>query len=161
MKRAVAVGVDGTIAMRVGGTIDRKHSHPVSIVARVRLMSDGRWTGYALGYNTGIETYMGRSVVLDAGKIRILVAERSAMTVEPELFRSHGIAPERMRIVVVKSPNGFRAAYQSLTQKMILVDTPEVSTPNLKAIPYRRVPRPLYPLDERLKFSVNEETLTR
>jgi len=30
---------------------------------------------------------------------------------------------------------------------MIIVDTPRVSTANLRIIPYRRVPRPIYPLD--------------
>jgi microcystin degradation protein MlrC len=154
VERAIAAGVNATISMRVGGSIDRKHSRPVRIVARVRLISDGRWTAQARGYNTGVETCMGRSVVLDVGKIRLLVAERSAMTVDPELFRSHGIEPERMRIVVVKSPNGFRAAYAQIAKKAILVDTPGVSTPKLKALPYRRVPRPLYPLDPRLKFAV-------
>ena len=97
---------------------------------------------------------MGRAVVLDVGKIRLLVAERSAMTVDPELFRSHGIEPERMRIVVVKSPNGFRAAYQQIAKKMILVDTPGVSTPRLRTLPYRRVPRPIYPLDARVSFNL-------
>jgi microcystin degradation protein MlrC len=99
---------------------------------------------------------MGRAVVLDVGKIRLLVAERSAMTVDPELFRSHGIEPERMRIVVVKSPNGFRAAYQPIAKKMILVDTPGVSTPRLRTLPYRRVPRPIYPLDARVSFNLQE-----
>ena len=96
---------------------------------------------------------MGRAVVLDVGKIHLLVAERSAMTVDPELFRSHGIEPERMHIVVVKSPNGFRAAYQPIATKMILVDTPGVSTPRLRTLPYRRVPRPIYPLDARVSFN--------
>jgi microcystin degradation protein MlrC len=156
VERAIAAGVNATISMRVGGSIDRQHSRPVRIVARVRLISDGRWTAQAPGYNTGIETCMGRSVVLDVGKIRLLVAERSAMTVDPELFRSHGIEPERMRIVVVKSPNGFRAAYAKIAKKAILVDTPGVSTPKLKTIPYRRVPRPLYPLDKNLRLRLNE-----
>jgi microcystin degradation protein MlrC len=157
VRRAIAAGVDAAIRLTVGGTIDRKHSQPVRIVARVRLISDGRWTGRARGYNTGIETSMGRAVVLDVGKIRLLVAERSAMTVDPELFRSHGIEPERMRIVVVKSPNGFRAAYQRIAKKMILVDTPGVSTPRLRTLPYRRVPRPIYPLDARVSFRLQEE----
>jgi microcystin degradation protein MlrC len=156
VKRAIAAGIDAKIAMRVGGSIDRKNSRPVRIAARVRLISDGRWTGQARGYNTGIETCMGRSVVLDVGEIRLLVAERSAMTVDPELFRSHGIAPERMRVIVVKSPNGFRSAYQPIAQKMILVDTPGVSSPKLRTLPYRRVPRPLYPLDPRLKFKARD-----
>ena len=58
-----------------------------------RLISDGRWTARARGYNTGIMTSMGRSAVLEVGQVQILVAERSAMTVDPELFRSHGIGP--------------------------------------------------------------------
>jgi microcystin degradation protein MlrC len=158
VRRAIAAGVDSTVRLSVGGSIDRKHSRPVRIVARVRLISDGRWTGRARGYNTGVETCMGRAVVLDVGQIRLLVAERSAMTVDPELFRSHGIEPERMRIVVVKSPNGFRAAYQELAKKMILVDTPGVSTPRLRTLPYRRVLRPIYPLDARVSFRPQEET---
>ena len=99
---------------------------------------------------------MGRSVVLDIGGIRLLISERSAMTVDPELFRSHGIEPERMRIVVVKSPNGFRAPYAQIAKKVILVDTPGVSTSKLKTVPYRRVPRPLYPLDPRVNFELGE-----
>ena len=34
------------------------------------------------------------------------------MPVDPELFRSQGIEPLRIKIVVVKSPNGFREAYE-------------------------------------------------
>ena len=63
-----AAGVDATVRLTVGGTIDRQHSRPVRIVARVRLISDGRWTGRARGYNTGVETCMGRAVVLDVAK---------------------------------------------------------------------------------------------
>ena len=157
VQRAIAAGVGATVTMPVGGKIDHKYSHPVRITARVRLISDGRWTAQAGGYNLGIETCMGRSVVLDVGNIRILVAERSALTVDPELFRSHGIEPRRMRIVVVKSPNGFRSAYQHIAKKMILVDTPGVSTPKLRTLPYRRVPRPIYPLDPRVKFDLQSE----
>lgn len=58
----------------------------------------------------------------------MLIAERPAMTVDPELFRSHGIEPLYCKIVVVKSPNGFRAAYEPIAKRIILVDTPGVST---------------------------------
>jgi microcystin degradation protein MlrC len=158
VRRAIAAGVNSSVRLSLGATIDRKHSRPVRVLARVRLISDGRWTGRARGYNTGVETCMGRAVVLDVGKIRLLVAERSAMTVDPELFRSHGIEPATMRIVVVKSPNGFRAAYQEIARKTILVDTPGVSTPKLRTLPYRHVPRPIYPLDARVPFNPTEDS---
>jgi microcystin degradation protein MlrC len=145
--QAVGAGVGKTVVMRVGGKFDRKHSRPVKVRAYVRMLSDGRWTPRARGYNPGIETSMGRTAVLEVGAIRMLVAERSTMTVDPELYRSHGIEPLDMKIVAVKSPNGFRAAYGPIAKAMIMVDTPGVSTANLRTIPYRRVPRPIYPLD--------------
>jgi microcystin degradation protein MlrC len=86
-------------------------------------------------------------VVLESGQVLILVAERSSMTVDPELFRSHGIDPVYCKIVVVKSPNGFRAAYEPIAKGIFLVDTPGVSTANLTTLPFKRVPRPIYPLD--------------
>jgi microcystin degradation protein MlrC len=45
---------------------------------------------------------MGRAVMLEVGQVQILMAERSTMTVDPALFRSHGIDPLYCRIVVVK-----------------------------------------------------------
>jgi microcystin degradation protein MlrC len=95
---------------------------------------------------------MGRAVVLEVGRVRILMAERSAMTVDPELYRSHGIEPCHMRIVVVKSPNGFRAAYEPIAKAVFLVDTPGVSTAKLQSLPFRRVPRPIYPLDKSMRL---------
>ena len=76
---------------------------------------------------------MGRTVVLEVGQVQILMAERSAMTVDPALFQSHGIDPVYCRIVVVKSPNGFRAAYEPIAKAIYMVDTPGVSTANLKS----------------------------
>jgi microcystin degradation protein MlrC len=135
------------VTLAVGGVFDKKHSKPVQVNGRVKLLSDGRWIARARGYNTGIESCMGRAAVLEVGQVLILLAERSAMTVDPELFRSHGIEPSYCKIVVVKSPNGFRAAYEPIARAIFLVDTPGVSTANLRKLPFRRVPRPLYPLD--------------
>jgi microcystin degradation protein MlrC len=144
---AIKAGVGSTVTLKVGGAFDRKHSKPVKVTGTVKLISDGRWVGRARGYNTGITTCMGRAVVLEVGQVQILMAERSSMTVDPELFRSHGIEPLYCKIVVVKSPNGFRAAYEPIAKAIFLVDTPGVSTANLRRLPFGRVPRPIYPLD--------------
>ncbi|MCC6587670.1 MAG: M81 family metallopeptidase [Bryobacterales bacterium] len=140
-------GVGSTVTMRIGGAFDKKNSKPVKVTGYVKMLSDGRWTARARGYNTGIVTSMGRSVVLEVGNVYVLIAERSAMTVDPELFRSHGIDPAWCKIVVVKSPNGFRAAYEPIAKKCFVVDTPGVSTANLKNLKWKRIARPIYPLD--------------
>ncbi len=147
-----AAGVGSTVTLPIGGKLDRKNSKPVRVTGRVRMISDGRWTARARGYNTGIETCMGTTVVFDVGMVRILIAERSAMTVDPELFRSHGIDPVYCKIVVVKSPNGFRAAYEPIAKRIFVVDTPGVSTARLERMPFRRINRPIYPLDRDLTY---------
>lgn len=144
---AFAAGVGSTLNQKIGGVFDRKNSKPVRVKGYVKLLSDGRWTPRARGYNTGIATSMGRAAVIEAGQVKILVAERSAMTVDPELFRSHGIDPAYCKIVVVKSPAGFRAEYEPIAKKIYMVDTPGVSTPKLERLPFKRISRPMYPFD--------------
>ena len=152
VEAAMRAGVGATLAMRIGGGFDRKHSKPVPVKARVQMLSEGRWTPRARGYNPGIEQSMGRAAVLAIGNLYVLTAERSTMTVDPELFRSHGLDPSYMKIVAVKSPNGFRAAYEPIAKDMMVVDTPGVSTANLTRLPYKRIPRPLYPFDRGLRL---------
>lgn len=144
---SITAGIAAKVTLRIGGAFDKAHSKPVKVTGIVKLISDGRWIARARGYNTGITTCMGRSVVLEAGHVQILIAERSSMTVDPELFRSHGIEPNYCQIVVVKSPNGFRAAYEPIAKAIFVVDTPGVSTANFSRLRWRRVPRPIYPLD--------------
>ena len=69
-----AAGVGSTVTLSIGGKFDRKNSKPVRVTGRVRMISDGRWTARARGYNTGIETCMGTTVVFEVGMVRILIA---------------------------------------------------------------------------------------
>jgi microcystin degradation protein MlrC len=91
---------------------------------------------------------MGRTTVLGIGAISLLVSEKAVPVVDPELYRSQGVEPTAKKIVIVKSPTNFRAAYAGLAVQMILVDTPGISSANIRKLPYRRVPRPIYPLDD-------------
>jgi len=147
-----AAGPGATTTLSMGGKYDTVNSAPVFVTGRVRMVSDGRWTPRVRGYNPGIETCMGTSVVFESGMVRILIAERSTMTVDPELFRSHGLDPCYMKIVVVKSPNGFRAGYEPIAKRIFVVDTPGVSSANFAAMPFHRVKRPIYPLDRDLSY---------
>ena len=147
----VRAGVGATVRLAIGGKFDRANSQPVEVAGRVRLISDGRWTPRHRGYNTGIETDLGTSAVLEVGWVRVLIASKPAMTVDPELFRSHGIDPAHCQVVVVKSPNGFRAAYEPLAKKIFLVDTPGVSTARLERLPWKKVSG-VWPLDRRVGY---------
>ena len=53
----------------------------------------------------------GPTAVLAIGAIRLLLMSRTIPTSDPEIYRAAGLEPASARIVVVKSPNLFRAAY--------------------------------------------------
>jgi microcystin degradation protein MlrC len=60
---------------------------------------------------------------------------------------SLGIDPAEQRIIVAKSAVAWRAAYGSIAKQAITVDSPGIATSNLARLPYRKRPKPLYPLD--------------
>jgi len=140
------------VELPIGAGFDKINRRPVSIRGIVRSSSDGQFVPRGTVYK-GMRFEMGRTTVLDVGAISLLVSENAVPVVNPELYRSQGVEPMEKKIVIVKSPTNFRAEYATLAVKMILVDTPGVSSPNLRNVPYRRVSRPIYPLDE-LEFMV-------
>jgi len=92
---------------------------------------------------------MGRTVVLNINKnIYLLVTEFPSYTIDPEQYRSVGLEPRDMKIVVVKSPNLFRASYQSIAKEIIMLDTPGISWAKLTSMPLKNIKRPMYPFDD-------------
>jgi microcystin degradation protein MlrC len=70
------------------------------------------------------------------------------INIDPELYRSQNVEPRDKKIVVVKSATAFRNEYAPFAAAMLLVDTPGISSANLRSVPYRRLERPIYPLDD-------------
>ena len=136
-----------SIRTSIGATFTKELFRPVEIEGRVRSLSDGRFV-FRGAYNSGMLNEMGRTVVIEVGPLSIVVSEEAASGIGTEVFRSQGLAPEQQKIVVVKSANSFRSEYGSFMVKAIMVDTPGLSSSNLRSLPYRRVSRPIHPLDE-------------
>jgi len=86
--------------------------------------------------------------LLDVDGVLVVVREQKVMPFDQQELSVLGLEPARCRIIVVKSAIAWRAAYGTIARAMIEVDTPGVCTANLKTLPYRRVRRPVAPLDE-------------
>jgi microcystin degradation protein MlrC len=135
------------LRLSLGGAYDKINRRPVTVDAGVLGFSDGNFVMTGSQY-TGMKTSMGRAAALQVGTVTVLVSKLPAINIDPQLFRSQGIEPREKKIVVVKSATAFRAEYKPFAAKIIMVDTPGVSTPNIRSIPFRHVSRPVYPLDE-------------
>ncbi len=146
VQQACLGGPGSVFDMPVGGAFDRANRRPVRLRGVVRSLSDGsfRLKGQ---WNTGATVSMGPTAVIDAGPVAVVISEGAAGMIDPELYRSQGVEPREKKIVVVKSATAFRADYGPFAAAILLVDTPGISSANLRSVPYTRVPRPMYPLD--------------
>ena len=140
-------GVGGVVETLVGGKVDNLHGEPVPCKGKVKLTSDGRFVSAFDG--TNVE--MGRTAVLECGKTQIVLTQYPTSQIEPAYFRSVGIEPKAKKVVVVQSAHLFRHEFQSrehIPKRVIEVDTPGITSPNLTRFTFRRVKRPIFPLDD-------------
>ncbi len=144
--QAVAAGVRSTVTLTVGGKTDAHHGAPVRVEGRVRLISDGVYTNRG-PMRDGLVEDMGRTVVLQCEGVTLILNELKTPMWNLQQLRSLGIEPADQRIIVVKGAIAHRAAYEPISAAMIEVDTPGRTVANILRLPYRNVPRPIWPLD--------------
>jgi microcystin degradation protein MlrC len=65
-----------------------------------------------------------------------------------ELFANLGIDPRARKLLVVKSTNHFMAAFGPIAARVLYVDTDGPLNRDYRKIPYTKVQRPIWPLDE-------------
>ena len=140
-------GEGAVIAADVGGKTDERHGRPVPVGGRVVRLQRGDFA-YRGSYMTGRQVQAGWVALLDVDGVLVVVREQKVMPFDQEELSVLGLEPARCRIIVVKSAIAWRAAYGTIARVVIEVDTPGVCTANLKTLPYRRVRRPVAPLDE-------------
>ncbi len=63
-------------------------------------------------------------------------------------LRSQGIIPEQLKLIAVKAAVAHRRAYDPIAVASYTVRTPGPCTSDSTALPYRRIRRPVFPLDQ-------------
>ncbi len=143
---ARSVGVGATADFTLGGKVDRLHGPTLRVRARVARLGSGDFS-YKGSYMTNRRVTAGDAAVLESAGVKILIRERKVMPFDRQEIEVMGIDPAKCRIIVVKSALAWRAAYGELARAVIEVDTPGICTARLETLPYRRVRRPIVPLD--------------
>ena len=64
-----------------------------------------------------------------------------------QVFLTQGIDPGTCTVVAVKSWHHFRASFEPLSRKVMLVDSGGLASLDLKRFTFRKVRRPIWPLD--------------
>jgi microcystin degradation protein MlrC len=151
----VAAGVGATVTLSVGGKHDGLHGEPVEVTGMVRLIHEGTFV-IAGPMGAGTLASRGRTVVLEIGGrggIELQLTDLRGHPSDLNFFRAFGIEPTQRRILVLKSAAHFRAAFEPIATKVIEVEAPGISSPNLHSFNYQRLRRPIYPLDPDASWS--------
>jgi len=144
-------GVGARVTLDVGGKVDDRHGAPVRVTGTVRTLSDGRFIHRGPMMH-GLPGRLGRTAVLDVDDIKVILISYRWQTLDPEMMRFVGIDPLLEKILVVKSTIHYRAAFEPIAKEIIEVDAPGLSSSNLSRFQYRRIRRPIFPLDPDLVY---------
>lgn len=140
------VGVNNSISIMVGGKSDQLHGASQRVDGQVRLIVDAKYE-HRGSYMTGYVTSMGRTAVIDADGVQIVLTSLRTMPFDAEQLRCVGIEPAEQKIIVVKSAIAWQAAYGNYAKSVVYVDTPGVCSSDLTRFNFDYRPEPLYPLE--------------
>ena len=109
-------------------------------------ISDGQYVGDGpiLG---GLHRSYGPSAVLRVADMEILIVTIAKQMLDLQQFKSFGILPECKGVIALKSMQHFRAAFEPIAGQVIVCDSGALCTLHYDRLPYRNVPRPIFPLD--------------
>ena len=145
---ANAAGVGNRVRLKLGGKIDpTMGGAPLELDAHVVALTDGRFMCYG-PMAGGVWRNYGLSALLRVDDVEIIVITHNGQATDLAQFTSLGVDPTRKSTVIVKSMQHFRAAFEPIAREVVEVDTGALCTRNFKDRPYRKVRRPIFPLDE-------------
>jgi microcystin degradation protein MlrC len=150
--QAIQAGVGNHVDLNVGGKTIPLHGEPVALRGYVKGIFDGRVV-FKGEMARGKVAEMGRTVVLQVGGVEIILTEERLQPFDAEVIRSVGIEPRERKLIALKSAVHFRAAFTPIAHEIIEVDTPGVHSPDLFTYDYKKLRRPMYPLDEDTQYS--------
>ncbi len=149
-----SVGEGARVALDLGGRTPMpsigRAGEPLRVEGVVSRLTEGRFRVAGPMY-TGVTVQTGPTAVLDVaqngGSMRIIVVSRHHEPWDAGLFHSLGIDPAAARYLLLKSRIHYRAGMGRLARHTFTCDGDGVTTSDNARLPYRRVRRPIYPLD--------------
>ncbi len=145
VEACLAAGVGAEISLEIGGKLDVRHGRPLAVTGVVRSLFDGAaWRG-------GLRQAMGRTrigpiAVLNVAGIDVVLSATRHSFEDPLQLRVLGLEPLDYRIVVLK--RGYLTTeFARIAPRSILAFTPGCTNCRVERMEFRRVQRPMFPLD--------------
>jgi len=139
---AFDAGVKSRMRMRIRGKASPLSGEPLDLDVEIHALRDEFSIFFA-----GLNWQLGRIACLRSGTLDLLVTENRIQCFSPLPFEALGIDLAGKDIVLVKSSQHFRAAFEEIGGQIHYVNAAGVLNHDFASLPYRRVRRPIWPLD--------------
>lgn len=146
-----SVPIGGRATLPIGGRGWRLDPGPVMLDVELVSRSDGRFEVEDANSNQvvmlGRAINMGPSAVVRHRGLTILLTSKKMAPFDLAQWRSQGVEPGDLKIIGVKAAVGHRAAYAKIASGSFTVSSSGPCTGDLTRLPFKRIRRPVYPLD--------------
>jgi microcystin degradation protein MlrC len=156
VREVITAGAGARVSLTVGGRHEPTNGDPCAIEGVVRLVAAGS------PLRGELLSDPGETAVVTCGSTDVVLTQHPTSQTSAAHFRRVGIEPRERRITVVQSAAVFRHGFEQaerIARSIIEVDTPGITNPDPRRFEYRRVPRPVYPLDPDAPFAGSERRL--
>lgn len=147
---AAQAGVGANVTLTLGGKMAMPSlgvpNLPITISGKIKTIFDGQYRNHGPMYK-GVLNDTGTTVVLDTGNVEIVIISEHQEPFDLSCLHSAGIDPLKKRYVILKSRVHWRAGFGSLATDIIECDGLGVATSDYGKLQFKRVRRPIYPLD--------------
>lgn len=137
--------VGDTVTVEVGGSIAGMHE-PISLTGEL-LHFGPTFLEFTEGYGSpGVD--VGHAAVLEISCGIVAITQFPGVAgVVPAMYELLGIDPTKYKMAVVKTASNFQH-FAGISSEVIRADTPGPTQSDISTLPWERIPRPVYPLDD-------------
>jgi microcystin degradation protein MlrC len=131
-----AAGLGATLKLSLGGKSD---GAPLTVYATVEALTDGRFTMTG-PMGKGSPADLGpTALVRVAPGVRVIVVTRKMQALDQALFTHIGVEPGRLGIIALKSSVHFRAHFQPIAARVLVVAAPGPVVADPAVLPFTKL----------------------
>lgn len=130
-------GVGSRVKVGLGGKSGLRGESPLTASFEVLAVGDGRFAATGPFYK-GCRMNLGPMACLRLNGVSIIVSSRPQQAADRAMFRHVGIDPDRHSIVALKSTVHFRADFEPIAHRILIVAANGQNPIDLTTLPYRR-----------------------
>jgi len=148
-RTAGEAGVGARLDLGVGGKTDDRHGEPLLDSFEVIGLHDGRFRETQPRHGGIVDFDQGPTAVVRCARgLTVMLTTRRMAPFSLRQISDHGLDPRDFRVLVAKGVHSPVAAYAPVCRHLIRVDTPGVTTADVRRLDYVHRRKPMFPFED-------------